>query len=49
MSKINKTTYFSGNFACSRRPLSRLLHQHFGISIAALRMELANAPLKKRA
>jgi AraC-like DNA-binding protein len=27
-------------FSCSRRHLSRLFHQHFGLSVAALRMEM---------
>ena len=27
-------------FSCSRRHLNRLFHQHFGISVAALRMEM---------
>jgi AraC-like DNA-binding protein len=30
----------SDRFGCSRRHLSRLFHQHFGCSIAALRMEM---------
>jgi AraC-like DNA-binding protein len=27
-------------FGCSRRHLNRLFHQHFGVSVAALRMEM---------
>jgi transcriptional regulator GlxA family with amidase domain len=27
-------------FSCSRRHLNRLFHQHFGVSVAALRMEM---------
>jgi AraC-like DNA-binding protein len=27
-------------FSCSRRHLNRLFHQHFGISVASLRMEM---------
>jgi AraC-like DNA-binding protein len=30
----------AGKFGCSRRHLNRLFHQHFGISVAALRMEM---------
>ena len=30
----------AGKFGCSRRHLSRLFHQHFGFSVAALRMEM---------
>ena len=30
----------AGKFNCSRRHLSRLFHQHFGFSVAALRMEM---------
>jgi AraC-like DNA-binding protein len=30
----------AGQFSCSRRHLNRLFHQHFGISVAALRMEM---------
>jgi AraC-like DNA-binding protein len=30
----------SRKFSCSRRHLSRLFHQHFGLSVAALRMEM---------
>ena len=30
----------AGRFGCSRRHLNRLFHQHFGISVAALRMEM---------
>jgi AraC-like DNA-binding protein len=30
----------AGKFGCSRRHLNRLFHQHFGFSIAALRMEM---------
>jgi len=34
------TDELSAKFGCSRRHLSRLFHQHFGFSVAALRMEL---------
>ena len=34
------TDALSAKFGCSRRHLSRLFHQHFGFSVAALRMEL---------
>jgi AraC-like DNA-binding protein len=30
----------AGKFSCSRRHLNRLFHQHFGLSITALRMEI---------
>ena len=30
----------AGKFGCSRRHLNRLFHQHFGVSVAALRMEM---------
>jgi len=30
----------AGKFGCSRRHLNRLFHQHFGFSVAALRMEM---------
>lgn len=30
----------AGKFGCSRRHLSRLFHQHFGCSVASLRMEM---------
>jgi AraC-like DNA-binding protein len=30
----------AGRFSCSRRHLNRLFHQHFGVSVAALRMEM---------
>jgi AraC-like DNA-binding protein len=30
----------AGKFGCSKRHLNRLFHQHFGISVAALRMEM---------
>jgi AraC-like DNA-binding protein len=30
----------AGKFGCSRRHLNRLFHQHFGLSIAGLRMEM---------
>jgi len=30
----------AGKFSCSRRHLNRLFHQHFGVSVAALRMEM---------
>src|ERR1035441_3794784 len=30
----------AGRFGCSRRHLNRLFHQHFGVSVAALRMEM---------
>lgn len=30
----------AGRFNCSRRHLNRLFHQHFGVSVAALRMEM---------
>jgi AraC-like DNA-binding protein len=30
----------AGRFSCSRRHLNRLFHQHFGLSVAALRMEM---------
>jgi len=30
----------AGKFNCSRRHLNRLFHQHFGLSVAALRMEM---------
>jgi AraC-like DNA-binding protein len=30
----------AGKFSCSRRHLSRLFNQHFGLSVAALRMEM---------
>jgi AraC family transcriptional activator of mar-sox-rob regulon len=30
----------AGRFGCSRRHLNRLFHQHFGISVAALKMEM---------
>jgi AraC-like DNA-binding protein len=30
----------AAKFSCSRRHLNRLFHQHFGLSIAALRMEM---------
>ena len=30
----------AGKFGCSRRHLNRLFHQHFGISVSALRMEM---------
>lgn len=30
----------AGRFSCSRRHLNRLFHQHFGISVAGLRMEM---------
>jgi len=30
----------AGRFGCTRRHLNRLFHQHFGISVAALRMEM---------
>lgn len=30
----------AGRFGCSRRHLNRLFHQHFGVSVATLRMEM---------
>lgn len=30
----------AGRFNCSRRHLNRLFHQHFGVSVASLRMEM---------
>jgi AraC-like DNA-binding protein len=30
----------AGKFGCSRRHLNRLFHQHFGVSVATLRMEM---------
>jgi AraC-like DNA-binding protein len=30
----------AGRFSCSRRHLNRLFHQHFGVSVASLRMEM---------
>lgn len=30
----------AGKFGCSRRHLNRLFHQHFGLSVASLRMEM---------
>jgi AraC-like DNA-binding protein len=30
----------AAKFSCSRRHLNRLFHQHFGVSVAALRMEM---------
>jgi AraC-like DNA-binding protein len=33
----------AGKFGCSRRHLNRLFHQHFGLSVAALRMEMRMA------
>ena len=30
----------AAKFSCSRRHLNRLFHQHFGLSITALRMEM---------
>ena len=30
----------AGKFGCSRRHLNRLFHQHFGVSVAALRIEM---------
>jgi AraC-like DNA-binding protein len=30
----------AGKFSCSRRHLNRLFHQHFGVSVATLRMEM---------
>jgi AraC-like DNA-binding protein len=30
----------AGKFGCSRRHLNRLFHQHFGVSVAAIRMEM---------
>jgi AraC-like DNA-binding protein len=30
----------AGRFSCSKRHLNRLFHQHFGFSVAALRMEM---------
>jgi AraC-like DNA-binding protein len=30
----------AGRFNCSRRHLNRLFHQHFGVSVSALRMEM---------